>query len=184
MVVVHGPVLGRIKGDVQIEKATNLYDSAVSLIIPEKNIREAFLPKGIHARLNQDDERIREGMRITFALLQEMSETCRKENIDFIVAVIPTKEMVFSEYLEHNPKINLSHLIDQLLANERKARDATFRFLEKAGIRHVDTLPRLKNSIDKGLYAHTAADMHPGRNGYRVIAEAIAEKLPPASAEK
>jgi hypothetical protein len=177
MLVVHGPVLGRLKGDVQIRNAEKMYDSATSLVIPEKNIEEAFLPKGILMRLNQDDERIREGMRITFLLLKEMNEICRRENIEFIVAVIPTKEMVFAEYLEHNQKIAMTDVIDKLLVNERKAREATFNTLRESQIRAVDTLPFLKKSIERGLYAHTAADMHPGKNGYHVIAEAIASEL-------
>lgn len=174
--VVHG-VLGRIKGNVQIENAAKLYDSATTLILPDKNIREAFLPKGILMRLNQEDERIREGMRITFHLLKEMKDICRTNNIEFLVAVIPTKEMVFSEYLEHNPKIELSEMIDKLLANERKARDATFSFFTASGIRFIDALPSLQGAVGRELYAHTAADMHPSKNGYRVIAQTIATEI-------
>lgn len=173
MLVVHGPILGRIKGDLQIENATKLYENATALILPEKGIREAFLPKGILARLNLDDYRIREGMRITFRLLGEMSQLCRERGVEFIVAVIPTKEMVFAEYLEHNPKVAHVDMIDQLLKNERQAREGVFAFLSTAKIPHVDTLPMLRNAVDQQLYAHTAADMHPGKNGYAVIGKAI-----------
>jgi hypothetical protein len=175
--VFHGPLLGRLQGDFQVRHAADIYDSATSLIVPEKNIAEAFLPKGILRRLDQRSGSVREGMRITFKLLKEMNEICRQNNIQFIVVVIPTKEMVFSEYLEHNPKLRLSEVLDALLANERTARRTLFKFFDESDIRYVDTLPALKGSVEHELYARTAADMHPNKNGYRVIGEAVAGAL-------
>src|SRR5207247_6094989 len=117
--VVHGPLLGWIQGEFQIKHASKIYDNATSVIIPEQNICEAFLPTGILRRLDQDSESVREGMRITFKLLKEMNEICRQNNIQFVVAVIPTKEAVFSDYFENTPKLPLSDLIKILLATER-----------------------------------------------------------------
>ena len=42
---------------------------------------------------------------------------------------------------------------------------------------YVDTLPALRRSVEHELYARTAADMHPNRNGYRVIAEDLFEAM-------
>jgi len=175
--VFHGPLLGRFKGEAQIRNAHWLYDSATALIVPEKNILEAFLPKGILRRLDQDSESVREGMRITFKLLGEMNEISHQHHIQFLVAVIPTKELVFADYLEHNSELPLGDVLDKLLANERIAREKTFDFLRSAKISYVDTLPALRRSVDRELYARTAADIHPNRNGYRVIAEAVSETL-------
>jgi hypothetical protein len=175
--VFHGPLLGRIKGNLQIENAARLYDSTATLIIKEKNIREAFLPRGILGRIDQDKEGVREGMRITFRLLKEMDELCRQNNIQFLVAIIPTKETVFSEYLEHDSRQPLRDIIDQLIANERKAREKVFKFFQASGVRYVDTLPALKSAIERELYARTAVDIHPSGNGYKVIAEAVAAGL-------
>ena len=85
--------------------------------------------------------------------------------------------MVFSDYLEHNTNIPLADVLDKLLTNERLAREKTFKFLIDSKIPYVDTLPALKRSREHELYARTAADMHPNRNGYRVIAEAVFEAL-------
>ena len=52
-----------------------------------------------------------------------------------MVVVIPTKEMVFSDYLEHNSKIPLDDVIDKLLVNERSALQQTFKFLTDSNIR-------------------------------------------------
>ena len=174
----HGPLLGRFQGEVQIRNASDLYaNRGTQLVVPEKHIEEAFLPTGILKRVDQNSESVREGMRITFELIRRMSVKCHEQNITFIVAVIPTKEMVFAEYLEHKPQIPLDDVIDKLLASERIARDKTFGFLTSAGIPYVDTLPALRRSLGGELYARTATDMHPNKNGYRIIAEEIAAVL-------
>ncbi len=175
--VVHGSFSGRVQGEVQIRKAAQLYDSATSLDIPDQNILEAFLPKSMLQRIDQENPAVREGMRITFELLDEMNQICRRNHIQFVVVVIPIKEMVFSDYLEHNASLSLRAELDKLLANERLAREKTFQFLTEAGISYVDVLTAMKNSVGGQLYARTAADMHPGKNGYRVIAEAILDKV-------
>ncbi len=164
--VFHGPLLGRLKGDVQIQNASRLYDSTTTLIIKDKNICEAFHPKGILGRIHQTSPAVQEGMR-TFKLLDEMNRTCRSNNIAFVVAVIPTKETVFADYLEHNSALPLSGVMDKLIANERIARSKLFGFLNESGIRYVDTLPALKQSVEHELYARTARDTIPIRMGIR-----------------
>jgi hypothetical protein len=169
---------GHLKGEIQIRNAAQLYPGYdTSLIVPEKNILEAFRPKAVLFGLDQENPDVREGMRITFELLKQMSEICRQNHIEFLVAVIPTKEMVFSEYLENNEKLPLEDVIDRLLVNERSARAQTFKFMTDNNISYVDPLPALKKSVGEGLYASSAGDMHPNKNGYRVIGEAIAERL-------
>jgi hypothetical protein len=181
----HSGFGGQLQGEIQIKNAAQLYPGlATSLIVPEKNILEAFRPRGLLFGLDEENPNVREGIRITFELLKEMSEICRQNQIQFIVVVIPTKEMVFSEYLEHNSKLPLDDVIDKLLVNERLAEAETFKFMTDNNISYVDPLPALKRSVGQGLYARTAADMHPNRNGYRVIGEAVAEHLKQVETEK
>lgn len=175
--IFHGPLLGHLKGGVQIRNANQLDSSATSVVVPEKNIEEAFQPKGNLRRLDQSSESVREGMRITFKLLKEMKEICHQNGIDFLVTVIPTKEIVFSEYLEHKSALPLSDVLDKLLLNERLAIEKTFVFLTDSGISYTDPLPALKGSVEQQLFARSSGDMHPNRNGYRVIAEAVFESL-------
>lgn len=177
--VFHGPLAGRLKGELQIKQAAKLYDSATSLTIPEQNICEAFLPKGILRRLDQDSESVREGMRITFKLLKEMNEMCRKDHVQFLVAVIPTKEMVFADILRQHTELPLSDVIEKLVTNETIARKQTFGLLEEARIGYVDALPALRGAVEHEIYARAATDMHPNKNGYKVIAEAISAALTP-----
>lgn len=175
--VLHGPLLGRVQGEFQIRNAHALSDSATTLAIPARNILEAFRPAGPLRNLDQDDASVREGMRITFGLLARMNEISRRNGVRFLVVVIPTKEMVFAEFLLSDPQLPLHATLVRLIENERRAREATFGFLAGTGIAHVDVLPALRRAVDDELYARTAADMHPSRNGYKVIAEAVFEAL-------
>jgi lysophospholipase L1-like esterase len=120
---------------------------------------------------------VREGMRITLELFKQMNEICRQNGIEFVIAIIPTKEMVFSKYLEHNKNIPLSDVVDSLLANERLAREKMFTFFADSNIEYVDTLAGLTKAAERKIYTRLARDMHPNRDGYRVIAESVFEGL-------
>jgi hypothetical protein len=176
-ILFHGPLLGRFQGELQMRYAKQLYDTTTSLEVPEKQIKEVFRPEALLNNLNQESKSVREGMRISFDLLRQMDEICRQNGIRFVVVVIPTKEMVFSEYLEHNDAIHLSSVLNRLMANERAARERTFSYLTDASISYVDLLPALKRAAQHQLYNRTATDMHPNRNGYRVYAEAVFEAV-------
>ena len=175
--VFHGPLLGRLQGEFQIRNADRISASVTTIVVPEKKIFEAFRPEGMLRILDQENPSVREGMRITFKLLAEMNEISRKHGIGFLVVVIPTKEMVFADYLEHKPGLHLGDVVDKLLGHERLARERTFKFLKESQISYVDTLPALRQHVGQELYARTAADMHPNANGYRVIGEAVAQTL-------
>jgi len=154
------------------------YD-ATELVVPEKNIRETFVPRGLLRRLDQQNVSVQEGMRISLKLFDEMNRLCRTNNIGFQIAIIPTKEMVFADYLERNKTLPLAstEVIDKVLANERLARDKLFQFFDASEIRYVDTLPALKRSREEGIYVRSEHDMHPNHKGYKVIADAIAQSL-------
>jgi len=176
--IFHTGLGEHLKGEIQIKNAAKLYPGlATSLIVPQKNLLEAFRPKGVLFGLDQEDPHVREGMRITFELLKEMNELCQQNHVQFLVVVIPTKEMVFSDYLEHNSNLPLNDVIDKLLIDERSARMQLFKFMTDANIPYADTLPAMKKSVGQGLYYAGATDMHPSKNGYRVIGEAVAERL-------
>lgn len=176
-ILFHASFLGRLQGQVQIQDAPRFDPSVTSLIIPDQNILEAFRPIGMLTRIDQQSPNVREGMRITFELLKDMNELCRQNNVQFIVVVIPAKEMVFANYFQSHPNLPLHEVVNQLVANERLALEKTFQSLKELDILYVDALPGLTASAQNELYARTANDMHPNKNGYRVIAETVAQRL-------
>jgi hypothetical protein len=176
--VVHGPVLEMVKASAQFNQATGESDPyTTTLVVEEPSIHEAFRPIRIAERLDQNVAQVREGMRITFHLLREMNEICRQDGCRFLVVIIPTKETVFADYLKNNSQLHLYEALNRVIQNEQVAKQALVEFLDSSGISHLDVLPALKQSVGNHLYAQSTRDMHPGRNGYRVIGEAVAEYL-------
>ncbi len=176
--VFHGPFLALMKEAIRFRQVSTDSDPyTTALVVDDRNIREAFRPIGMAERLDLNSGPVREGMRITFDLLKEMEKLCRQEGCRLLVVIIPTKETVFSEYLEKEPRPHLYEALDRVIVNERSAKKTLLEFLTGAGIAHLDTLPVLKQSAGNQLYAQTTRDMHPGKNGYRVIGEAVAEYL-------
>lgn len=173
----HGPLAAQFLGSAQIENAARLNEAATTLRIADIDVAEAFVPSAVLRGLDQSQESVREGMRITIKLLAEMNEMARQRDIQFVVIVIPTKESVFSELLEKQPGLRHADLIHRLFENERIAREKVFDFFARSDIAYIDTLPALKREVLQQLYAKSAGDMHPGKNGYRVIGEAVSNQL-------
>ena len=183
-ILFHGPLAARFIGSAQIANAARFNDLATTLVVDDKNIAEAFLPKSPLRGLDQGEESVQEGMRITLKILKDMHELTAKNNAEFIVLVIPTKEMVYSDYLEGNQNLKLADVIHKLLSQERMARQKVFSFLDEANIRYVDALPSLKQGVGQEIYARSAGDMHPGKHGYRKIAEAVSMYLQRGEAKR
>jgi hypothetical protein len=168
--------MGLLHGEAQIRNATKL-PGATALDLPADGILEAFRPNGVALNLAQDSPNVAEGMRITFELLNDMKRRCASHGVEFLVAVIPTKETVFADLFAKQPGMPLAETIGHLIDNEAKAREKTFERLRRDGIDFVDTLPALREARGAQLYARTAGDMHPNGNGYRVIAHSVLEAL-------
>jgi hypothetical protein len=172
--VVHGPILGPLKGTMQVNAAARERQSTTALLVPDVGIQEAFRPTGIRDRLDQRNAAVREGMRITFDLLKRMDEVSRDQGVRFGVMIIPTKETVFAEYLLKERTLHLRDVIEDVIVNEELATRELLTFLDLAGIPHVETLSALRSRLGQRLYTRSDRDMHPARNGYRVIGGAAA----------
>ncbi len=84
--------------------------------------------------------------------------------------MIPTKESVFSTYIQNNPNIANSNIIDQLIANEREANKIIKSYLDEHDIAYINSLMLLQNSVSK-------KNIHPNKNGYKIIAETMEQYL-------
>jgi hypothetical protein len=140
-------------------------------------IQESFRPIRVAAGLEQGRAEVKEGMRLTFDFLRQMDLACREKGCVFAVVIIPTKETVFAEHLRAARGLNLADRIEAVIANEAVATAALERFLDEAGIPHVNALSALRERVTEQLYYRGPADMHPSANGYRVIGEVVAEFL-------
>lgn len=176
--VFHGPLVAMLKESIRFKEVSLNGDKySTTVIVKDKNIREAFRPLGFVETLNLSNGPIREGMRITFQLLTQMDTACREAGCRLLVVIIPTKETVFADYIENAPSLHLHDALKRVILNERSVREILLEFLNGTQILYADPLPALKNAVGNQLYAQTTRDMHPGKNGYKVIGEVVAEYL-------
>jgi lysophospholipase L1-like esterase len=136
-----------------------------------------FRPSVRQHALDLDDPKIQEGLRLTQLLLGDMHERCRAAGIRFVVALIPTKERVFADYLVRQEDPAIREVIARLLESEDRARAAIATFLAERGAEVVDVVPALQAVAGEARIYPRHTEGHPNEHGYRVIAETIARHL-------
>ncbi|HSC33782.1 MAG TPA: hypothetical protein VLG45_00780 [Thermodesulfobacteriota bacterium] len=140
-------------------------------------VRTGFTPDQRLKGLDLARPDIREGLRLSLEFFDRMNEIARKNDIEFIVVIIPTKESVFTEYIEGNKALPGSEKIDYLIGNERQADTAVKKYFDEHGIRYVDALPPLSRSAGAEQIYPNNFGGHTNGNGYRIIAESIKNYL-------
>jgi hypothetical protein len=98
----------------------------------ERNLHTGFTPFARLQALNLRDPKVREGLRISLASILHMKQLCAKKDIQFMVALIPTKESVFADYIENNSTIKNSEAIGGVIAHERQVNQLVKKILGRA----------------------------------------------------
>ena len=134
------------------------------------------LPISAHSRfLDMRDPRIQGAMDITKRLMSDMQSVTEKRGIRLIVLIIPTKERVYSDILRRSGYVEKYLSLREALEQEDVARAAIVESSRAQNIEVLDPLPALAAAVRKrDLYpSYPSFDIHPNKDGYRVIAETI-----------
>ena len=128
--------------------------------------------------------KVREGLRITLAVLDRMQARVREAGgARLLVVVLPTKERVFARAVAEGGVVGeppQSHARG-VLEEERIARGLATH-LARLGVAHLDLLPDLEAAVGRGEAIFPPnADGHFTPLGYRRIAASIAASLTDAS---
>jgi lysophospholipase L1-like esterase len=142
-----------------------------------RNLHTGFRPLYRLRGLNLRDPKVREGLRISLELIRHMRNVCSQKEVQFEVALIPTKESVFAEYIENNTTIKNADAIDELIENERQVNQLAREYLDAHNISYVDLLPALRAGVRTQTIFAQSEDGHPNAEGYEVIAAAIEDHL-------
>ncbi|MDQ7025174.1 MAG: hypothetical protein Q9P44_06405 [Anaerolineae bacterium] len=134
-----------------------------------------FTPNYRWVALRQDDPRILEGLRITQISLSQIQRLTAANDIQFLLVLIPTKELVYADVMMRQDG-SLSTDYERLVADETVMRQAIINFLDTESIAWVDSLSALQDRIGEALYL-PSTDGHPAPLGYRVIAEIVAAAI-------
>lgn len=142
-------------------------------MLAKGDIRTLFTSQYRLGGLNLKDPRIREGEQILFKAIARMNELAVRDDVKFLVLLIPTKEFVFREMVE-SPAADYSALV----ANEETFWNEAVHFFKERGIEYVDALPALREQFKVGKQPyHVTLDGHPNQLGHRAIAELLKERL-------
>lgn len=134
-----------------------------------KHMRTIFVPEYRLAALQMDDPRIQAGHFWAIEAIVAIDRRLAQRAVPFLVALIPTKELVFYPELDA-PSSNFSEIVN----NEIKMWAETKEFFDAEGVHYVDTLPALRDALKNGNQPYTSsADGHPNPHGQRVIAEVV-----------
>lgn len=123
--------------------------------------------------LDTNDPRIAEGLRISLDLIEVAKEKLDEAGVKFLIAIIPTKETVYSERLEQE-NFPVTDQYQKLIESEARVKKQIIDFLIEKEIYHVDILPAFQAMLQKNIavYPHYH-DGHPVVAGYLAIAESI-----------
>ena len=137
------------------------------------NVRQTFNPGRRLKAVNLDSPEVQEGLRISKIAYSEMKAICASRNIEFLVVLIPTKDLVYSGQIENRFKDSMTSEFVALVKNEISVRDDMSKFFTDQKIDFVDLLPVLRQSVLQSENIYPFNDGHPNGFGYSVIAAEI-----------
>lgn len=138
-------------------------------IFSTDQFKTVFTPEYRLSAMNLHDPRIAEGQQISLRALRRMNELAAEGGIRFIVALIPTKELVFKE-LWKTP----SGSFRSVTGNEDHLWKTAKHFFEENEIEYVDVLPALRHLLAEGIQPYPVShDGHPNEHAHLAIAKAI-----------
>ncbi|MEW6144416.1 MAG: SGNH/GDSL hydrolase family protein [Thermodesulfobacteriota bacterium] len=128
-------------------------------------------------KMDLSREKISLGLAVTEDALREMNEKARALGIEFSVVLIPSKEIVFYEYLRKNGYEPSDDYI-QLVDNEKKLVAELSRYMDRQGIEFTDARPYVERELyGPGHVYSTTDDGHPLEEGYEAYARAAYEGI-------
>lgn len=134
-------------------------------IVDEPNRRTILTAPYRNLVIDDRDPRIRLGFEVSREATIRMAQRCREAGVEFVVLLIPTKEMVFSTHV----KVPKEHpRLEELIANETRLRREWIQALQARSIRYVDALDALARAT-RQPYPEDL-DGHPTEVGHRALA--------------
>lgn len=154
-----------------------LSSGARQLVFDVPPWRTIFKTLKRRAVLDLRDARIREGYRLALDAIRRMHDRATEAGIKFVVLLIPTKELVFSEVLQPGSEV-LTDTYWSLVQTEREIMERTKVMLEREGIDFVDALPALQHCLEENRQPYpNSDDGHPNAIGQAAIADAVHSAL-------
>ncbi len=123
--------------------------------------------------LDIEDPRIFDGYQISMDAIRHMSARAAENGMEFMLLIIPTKELVFKDVYEMP-----SSTFTRLVQREEEVLRMAEVYLEDNEIRYVNALPALRRQLSSGPQPYDVShDGHPSKHGHAAIARLVAKVL-------
>jgi hypothetical protein len=135
--------------------------------------RTVFIhPSIMELGINLNDQRIREGLRITQSVILSMNDKMKKHGGRLIIVLISGKSSVYQEIVQKYDNFPREYF-DVVKLEETLTKNIV-KFLEENTISYVETLQFLRSQFSQELpYYSESDDHHPKSAGYFAIAKSI-----------
>lgn len=155
------------------EKATAAEQPDFYDVFETDSLRTVFTPAYRLRALNQHDPRLAEGLRLLQTALAELRRRSVAGGRDFLVLLLPTKELTFAEQTRAD-SLRYSPEYWRLVAQEKVMWQQMRHFLQAEGIAFVDATQVLQAALEQGVSPFPRdSDGHLSAAGQRLVAEAI-----------
>ena len=154
--------------------SASFYPERTILLVDNPKITTAFRVSRDNRHVDIHYPKMREGLRISLEVLRRMHALCKDNNVEFVVALIPTKQSVFAKYIKGNSKLKNYDILMQQIQNEEHIRDIIKNDFQNQHLSYVDLLSDLRNGVDQGIRVYPSDEEgHPLKNGYDIMAKSI-----------
>jgi len=145
----------------------------ISFYYDKPNIDTVFNSGHRFSFMDLNDPVIKEGLRITFKVIENTAELLKEKDIKFILVLLPSKEMVYRPLIDKD-NFKVPKVYNDLIVNEEKLKQLIFAFCNDKKLYCLDVAPAMQENLIKGvtLYPHYH-DSHPIAEGYKIYAESI-----------
>ncbi len=170
-------VLGDMARRAESRNAMSEGSNDVVLDLPQTGIFTVLTPRLRVEAMDSSSLQIGEGLRLSLAALTKMKQLCTKKGIRLLVALIPTKELVYSVHTSQSRSLQTSEVFAKMVELETTARKAIMDHLSASNIKYIDFLPAMQDGAKTQNIYPGNRDGHPNRLGYGIIAETIRKQI-------
>lgn len=130
-------------------------------------------PEAHGAVMNLDDPRIRDGWRITQAVLQNIHATLKARGIRFTVLLLHDKAYVMSDLVRQLQSAVPPQFLYAVTVESRLT-ETVEGWMDDQGIQYVDTAKGMRSLLSRGVMPYPESDdFHPRSTGYLAVAQAL-----------